>query len=463
MISIQSLPLIPELKLVIQELGFTALTPIQADSLPHLLNGKDLIGKSKTGSGKTLAFALPILNQISLASDGRVNDKSLSAIILCPTRELCAQVTKEIRKLGRQHLGLRVLPLSGGQPMGLQIDALEQGVQIVVGTPGRVLDHLNRRTLDLRKIKTLVLDEADRMLEMGFQEEMEQIMDHLPKLRQTIFFSATYPPSIESLSKQYQTDAVSVTIEETEAAPQIEQFFYESEPSQKLKTLAAILNEYQPESTIVFCNMKITVDEVAHFLKLNGVSAQALHGDLEQSERDRVMVKFRNKSIRVLVATDVAARGIDISALDLVINYDLPKQTEIYVHRIGRTGRAGKTGVALSIILPKETTKIDDIQAETQSFISKKDANFGHAKLDLAAPMATLFIAGGKRDKMRPGDILGALTGEAGGLDGKHIGKIEIFDFFSYVAVSKHLSTLAIQRLQAGKIKGKRFRIEPVR
>ena len=463
MISLESLPLVPALKRVVNELGFTALTPIQAESLPHLLAGKDLIGKSKTGSGKTLAFTLPILNQIKLSLDQRVENTELSALILCPTRELCAQVAKEIRKLGRQHLGLRVLPVSGGQSMGLQIDALERGVQIVVGTPGRVLDHLNRRTMDLRKVKVLVLDEADRMLEMGFQEEMEQILNHLPEQRQTIFFSATYPASIQSMSKQYQSEAVSVTIEDPEVAPLIEQYYYDTGDTSKLKTLVSILNEYQPESTIVFCNMKITVDEVAYSLLQAGISAQALHGDLEQSERDRVMVKFRNKSIRVLVATDVAARGIDVSALDLVINFDLPKQSEIYVHRIGRTGRAGKTGIAASIILSKEVSKLDDIRMETkESIVEKKPVPFT-GKLQLEAHMSTLFIAGGKKDKMRAGDILGALTGDAGGLQGTDIGKIEIFDFFSYVAVSKSIAEVAIRRLQSGKIKGRRFRIEPVK
>ncbi len=465
MTSIPSLSLIPELKLAISELGFTKLTPIQEQSLPLLLEGKDLIGQSKTGSGKTLAFTLPILNAIPVSD--RVFEQPLSALVLCPTRELCAQVAKEIQKLGRKHPGLRVLSVAGGSPMGPQIDALERGIQIVVGTPGRVLDHLNRQTIDLRRIKTLVLDEADRMLEMGFQEEMERILSHLPEKRQTVLFSATFPKTILQLSSEYQQNAVTVKIEEEDTATAlIEQSFYETQfddQQEKLETLLSILAEHQPETAIVFCNMKITVDEIVPYLKHEGVTAEGLHGDLEQSDRDKVMVKLRNKSIRVLVATDVAARGIDITALDLVVNYDIPKQEEIYVHRIGRTGRAGKSGIATSILLPKEKVKLKALEEKTKATISKRETLSIPDRFEMKADMATLYISGGKRDKMRAGDILGALTGEAGGLPGDAIGKIEILPDHSYVAVAKDLAKTAIQRLQSGKIKGRRFRVEFIR
>ena len=287
----------------------------------------------------------------------------------------------------------------------------------------------------------------------------------MPEKRQTVLFSATFPKSILELSQEYQQDAVSVKIEAEENHSLIEQSFYETSvdnPQTKLETLLSILAEHQPDTAIVFCNMKITVDEVVPFLKQENVTADAIHGDLEQSERDRVMVKLRNKSIRVLVATDVAARGIDIAGLDLVINYDVPKQEEIYVHRIGRTGRAGKTGIATSILLPKEKVKLKPLEEKTKALIKKRETVPVPKGFEMKATMSTLFIAGGKKDKMRPGDILGALTGDAG-LPGTEIGKIEIFPMFSYVAVSKTSAKLAIQRLQAGKIKGRRFRVEPIR
>ena len=471
--SFRTLPLSAELQSVVQELGYHSLTPIQAQSIPLLLEGKDLIGQSKTGSGKTAAFTLPLLQKIKLNSEGRIQHHTLYAIVLCPTRELCTQVTREVRKLGRKHIGLQVLMLSGGTPIGPQINAIEKGVHIVVGTPGRVLDHLHRRTLDLRKVSTVILDEADRMLDMGFQEDMEVILAALPEKRQTVFFSATFPRSIEEMSRRYQNQAARVTIEEAKAetAPSIRQVYYESHPAAKLKSLLWLLNHYQPHTTIVFCNIKISVVDVNQFLMQAGVSSAGLHGDLEQSDRDRVMAKFRNHSIRVLVATDVAARGIDVTDLDLVVNFDLPAKTDIYVHRVGRTGRAGKSGLAVSLILPKEISKIKNIEkymnlemekgeipeTEIHTLQSLKDA------LSQEAAMATLFISGGRKDKVRPGDILGALTGEAGGLDATQIGKIEIHDFFSYVAVAKDIAKTALARLQGGRIKGRKFRVEAVR
>jgi len=463
--SFSSLSISPSLVQVVEELGFQKMTPIQAQSIPLLLKGKDLIGQSKTGSGKTAAFTLPILENLKL--DGR----QLQALILCPTRELCAQVAREIRKLGRRHSGLQVLTLSGGQPLFTQLGALEKGIHIVVGTPGRVLDHLNRRTLDLRHISSLVLDEADRMLEMGFQEDMEKILKEVPKTRQTVLFSATFPPSIGAMSLAYQKNPVRVTIEdEAHLASPIRQIFYEANSEVKFNGLLWLLEQNKPESSIVFCNFKASVIELARSLSKVGISVGSLHGDLEQNERDRIMAKFRNRSIRVLVATDVAARGIDVENLDVVFNFELPSQPDIYVHRIGRTGRAGKKGLAISLLNAREKGRISSIEKYTGIKFEEKtlaklenlDVNSFKNKIRQDAAMATLFISGGRKEKMRPGDILGALTGEAGSLQGADIGKIEIHDHFSYVAITKEISQDVLQKLRNGRIKGRKFRIELV-
>jgi ATP-independent RNA helicase DbpA len=464
-----SLGISRELIEVVKELGYEKMTPIQAKSIPLLLEGKDVIGESKTGSGKTAAFSIPILEKLEL------KDRSIQALVLCPTRELCDQVAREIRKLGRKLQGLQVVILSGGQPLFPQLTALEKGVHIAVGTPGRVLDHVNRRKLDLRKVATFVLDEADRMLDMGFQDDMEKIMRELPKSRQTVFFSATFPRSIESMSRSYQRTPVKVVIDNPEQAKvNIRQVYYQVEPEDKLKALLWLLQQNQSESAIIFCNLKATTIELGKVLSGSSISSACLHGDLEQAERDRVMAKFRNLSTRVLIATDVAARGIDIENLDLVVNYDIPK-ADVYVHRIGRTGRAGKSGVAISMITSKQSARIRDIEKFTSQPIQRKEiASLAHLEIkqletitkrddQLSAKMETIFISGGRKDKVRPGDILGALTGEAGRVDGSDIGKIEIHDRFSYVAVSKNLSDMLIDRLRNGRIKGRKFRIEKVR
>lgn len=443
---------------VVSELGYKKLTPIQAESIPYLLEGRDLIGQSKTGSGKTASFSLPLLERLSA-------ERELQGLVLCPTRELCTQVAREIRKLGRRMPGLQVLILSGGMPMPPQIAALRKGVHIVVGTPGRVLDHIRRGSIDLRAVSYLVLDEADRMLDMGFEEDMNEILRDIPEERQTVFFSATFPDSIEEMSERYQNQPVRVTIESApEEAPDIYQVAYTcAGDKEKFNAILYFLQEFNPESAIIFCNLKITVADLADALADAGVSSAALHGDLDQTARDRVMAKFRNRSVRVLIATDVAARGIDVENLDLVVNYDMPKP-DIYVHRIGRTGRAGKKGMAISLALPKEEYKIKTIQQFTGVEIEREEVpEVEMAPVAKEAAMETLYISGGRKDKMRPGDILGALTGEAGGLPGKDIGKIEIHDRFSYVAVSRPVAELAVERLRNGKIKGRKFRIEIVK
>ncbi len=465
-----SLPLSEELLQVVDELGFETLTPIQARSIPLLLSGKDVIGQSKTGSGKTLAFSLPILQSLKLAPGSR---RQLQALILCPTRELCTQVAREIRKLGRRHPGLQVLILSGGQPIFPQLTALEKGVHIAVGTPGRILDHLTRGTLDLSRVSTLVLDEADRMLDMGFEEDMNRILSRLPARRQTVLFSATFPPSIQAMSRSYQRDPVQVVIEERgEArAPAIRQVWYEADNELKLKGILWLLQQNRPESAILFCNLKATVTELEKLLKGAGLSCAAIHGDLDQHERDRVMAKFRNQSTAILIATDVAARGIDIENLDLVVNVDLPAQPDVYVHRIGRTGRAGKRGLAVSLGSARERAKIERIESFQNAPIERKqlpplqnaDVERLAETAQQDAKMRTIYIGGGRKDKLRPGDILGALTGEAGGLNGAEIGKIEIHDRFSYVAVSTAIAQRALSALQNGRIKGRKFRVEPVR
>ena len=456
------LSLSPALLAVVAELGFLKMTPIQAQTVPVLLEGKDLVGQSRTGSGKTAAFGLPILERLDLQS------REIQALILCPTRELSAQVAREVRRLGRRHAGLTVLVLAGGEPLGRQKGALEKGAHIVVGTPGRVLDHLRRRSLRVHRVGTVVLDEADRMLDMGFQDDMEKILKALPVARQTVFFSATYPSSIAELCQKHQKDPVFVKVEaEPEQAAEITQLVITAETETKIGALRWVLATYPHESALVFANLKVTVAEIAKVLSESGVSADSLHGDLEQYDRDKVMAKFRNASTRVLVATDVAARGIDIADLDLVVNFDLPSQPDVYVHRVGRTGRAGKVGLAVSLRTSREDGKVAAIEQFTgqklvvteRELVARGEKAAIAKSLERDAKMATLRISGGRKEKVRPGDILGALTGEAGGLSAADVGKIEIHDHFSYVAVSKSVSRDAQRSMSEGRIKGRKFQI----
>lgn len=455
----KSLRLHENIQVVLDELGYKSMTPIQAESIPLLLKGHDLVGQSKTGSGKTAAFSLPILNNL------QIKRRNLQAMILCPTRELCTQVAREMRKLGRRFPGFTVVILSGGQPIRPQIYAMEKGAHIAVGTPGRLVDHILRKTIDTRSIKTVVLDEADRMLDMGFEEDMQTILSSMPERRQTVFFSATYPDSIEAMSEAYQNNPKLVTITDDAETPAISQYVLATETAAKPDALVQLIKSQAPSSAIVFCNQKITTANLEETLKAAGISAASLNGDLEQFDRDRVMATFRNQSIRVLIATDVAARGIDVADLDLVVNYDLPVKPEIYVHRIGRTGRAGKTGLAVSFATSREGYKIEGIE----EFIS---TTLRHMTLEAQvttkhsiepAAMVTLFISGGRRQKVRPGDILGALTNEEIGLSREQIGKIEIHDNFSYVAVAKKFADQTVEKLSAGRIKGRKFNIERVR
>ena len=454
--SFSELSLSPPLQEVLAELALHTMTAVQAQSIPLLLAGRDVVGQSQTGSGKTAAFVLPILQRIELAQ-GRVQ-----ALVLCPTRELCTQVAREFRKLGRKQPGLQVAVLCGGEPAFRQREALDRGAHIAVGTPGRLKDHLYRHTLDLSQVFCVVLDEADRMLDMGFEVDVSDVLKAAPSPRQTVFFSATYPRSIAAMAEAHMTDPAHITVEDMpETAPDIRQYVYAGSAENRSLALLEILASLRPESLLAFCNLKATVNEITELLVAKGVAAAALHGDLDQPERDKVMARFRNHSVRVLVATDVAARGLDISDLDAVVNVDLPQKTEIYVHRVGRTGRAGKAGVAISLAGPRDARYLRAVEMEIGRALEPWQP-LAAALVPVPpqdAKMETLYISGGRQDKVRAGDILGALTGEAGGLAAADVGKIEIHDRFSYVAVSKHVAAKAVTSLSAGKIKGKKFKV----
>ncbi len=454
-IEFSSLSLKPALLENIESLGYTHLTPIQAETLPHILEGRDIIAQAKTGSGKTAAFGIGLLSRLDFSSF------RVQALILCPTRELADQVCKEIRKLARFTQNIKVLSLCGGVPFGPQVGSLEHGVHVVVGTPGRVQEHLRKRSLRLSNLKIVVLDEADRMLDMGFEEVITDVISYAPTHRQTLLFSATYAEPIREISQKFQYKPLSVSIESHHHDSVIEQRFYQIEKSQRINALGYLLAYHRPESTVVFCNTKRECQDIASSLENCGFSVQALHGDLEQKHRDQVLVRFANNSCSILVATDVAARGLDIKDLQAVINYDLPWDSEIYVHRIGRTGRAGKNGLALSLCTEAELNRVKGIE-EYQNTTAKWDevAPF-QLKYEqrFEPPMVTLWIDGGRKDKVRPGDILGALTGTAG-ISGSEVGKIDIFDAHAYVAIKQDSADKALICLKNGKIKGRNFMVK---
>lgn len=436
---------------VLSELGYTAPTPIQQLAIAPLLAGEDLIGQSKTGSGKTTAFAIPLLERVDVGRRG------LQALVLCPTRDLCAQVAGEIRKLGRYQQNLQVLIVSGGKPLRPQAQALERGVHVVVATPGRLLDHLERGSVSLADVGVVVLDEADRLLDMGFQDDIAHIIAQTPASRQTALFSATFDDAVLDLSARYQRSPQRVSVADAGAA--IEQWRHEVSEMQRPEALVQILRSLSLGSVMVFCNTRQAVDTVSGQLKRAGLAADSLHGGLEQRERDLALAQFRNGSTRILVATDVAARGLDIAELGAIINYEVPAHPEVYVHRIGRTGRAGAEGMAVTLYRPDEAFRIADIEAYTGRAIPLWQPRPKSEKTAAAAPqLVTLCIAGGRKDKIRPGDILGALTGEAG-LAAQQVGRIEIADRLSYVALHADCAPAALKRLREGRIKGRRFRV----
>ena len=431
------------------ELGFTAMTPVQAESLPHIMQNRDVLAQAKTGSGKTAAFGLGLLTKLD------VKKFRVQSLVLCPTRELADQVAKELRRLARATHNVKILTLCGGVAFGPQYGSLLHGAHIIVGTPGRVLKHLDKGNLSLKDLTTLVLDEADRMLDMGFVDDIDRIIDHGPAKRQTLLFSATYPEEIVDLSASIQTDAINVQTLAREPENKIAEYFYQTTKKEKVETLLRVMAHHGPQSILVFCATKVEARNVARDLSASGIDALAIHGDLEQYERTDVLVRFMNKSCSALVATDVAARGIDIKELELVVNYDLPQTGEIYTHRIGRTGRAGKEGLAVTLYTNKELYEMERYQNGVRHFEDKDSLN-SCENFTLSAPNNTLVVEGGKKNKMRPGDLLGALTGDSG-IDGKYIGKIDIYDRQSYVAIERDVIDTAYSRLKKGKIKGRTF------
>ncbi|WP_073586457.1 ATP-dependent RNA helicase DbpA [Vibrio quintilis] len=449
-----SLPLSPALLQNIDSLGYESMTPIQAQTLPLMLQGKDVIGQGKTGSGKTVAFGLTVLTNLN------VKRFRVQTLVLCPTRELADQVAKEIRTLARTIHNIKVLTLCGGMPMGPQIGSLEHGAHILVGTPGRVLDHLNKGRIQLEELNTLVLDEADRMLEMGFQDALDAIIDAAPTARQTLLFSATFPPQIQSTTQRIMRNPEMVKVESTHESSSIRQHFYKiTDEQSRLAATKTLLLHHQPESAVIFCNTKREVQSVADSLYNAGFDVIDIHGDLEQRDRTQTLVQFANKSISILVATDVAARGLDVADLDMVINFQLSRDPEVHVHRIGRTGRAGSQGVACSLFSDKEMIRVSQIDEYMNLPIepAQLPSEAGLPEAPFTAPMATIEISGGKKQKLRAGDILGALTGKQG-IEGKQVGKINLFDMRAYVAVEKQVAKKAAKILEQGKVKGRQFR-----
>ena len=450
-----SLPLAPALLRNLDHLGYRQMTAIQAQSLPLILKRRDLIAQADTGSGKTLAFAIGILHRLD------PTDFNIQALVLCPTRELADQVAKELRRVARFADNIKVLTLCGGTPMGPQITSLEHGVHVVVGTPGRIQDHMSRKSIDLSGVRTLVLDEADRMAGMGFFDEIKGIVRACPGERQTLLFSATYPDDMKMASAAFLDHPVELQVAAGADATRVEEYFYAVAHEKRNHAVAHLLAHFRPASTLAFCNTRIHCRELADELRAQGISALALHGELEQRERDELLVQFANRSCSVLVATDVAARGLDIRTVDAVINVDVAKDTEIHIHRIGRTGRGDAVGLALSLCAPSERKWVKLIEAWQGSPVRWDDL----AKLQpaageaLQAPMATLGILGGRKDKLRPGDLLGALTGVVG-LNKDQVGRIDIFDDSCYVAIDRRAAARALRSLADAGIKGRRFRMK---
>jgi ATP-independent RNA helicase DbpA len=452
--SFDTLPLAPAMLANLRQLGYLSMTPIQAASLPSALRGNDLIAQAKTGSGKTAAFGLTLLNQLN------PRRFAVQALVLCPTRELADQVASEIRRLARAAENIKVLTLCGGNALHAQRLSLEHGAHIVVGTPGRLLDHLERGHLRLNALNTLVLDEADRMLDMGFFDDIARVISHCPQERQTLLFSATYPDGIARLARQFMRSPEPIKVESQHNATAIEQRFYEVTPGNRLAVVAQALNHFRPVSTLAFCNTKQQCKRVCEYLETQGFSVLALHGDLEQRERDQVLVRFANRSCSVLVATDVAARGLDITQIEAVINVEISPDPEVHVHRIGRTGRAGESGLALSLVSLEEmgfAVRIDQYQ-QRESAWHRLDELAPAGNAPLLPPMATLQILGGRKEKIRPGDVLGALTADLGyGRD--DIGKINVTEFVTYVAVKRNIAREATRRLNASTVKGRPVKV----
>ena len=532
----EELDIRPEILRAVQDMGFEEATPIQAQAIPVMMTGVDMIGQAQTGTGKTAAFGIPLLQKVD------PDTRKVQALVLCPTRELAIQVAEELRNLAKYMHGVKVLPIYGGQDMGRQIRSLKGGVQVIIGTPGRVMDHMRRHTIRLDDLHTVVLDEADEMLNMGFREDIETILKDTPEERQTVLFSATMPKAIMEIAATYQKDAQLVKVTRKElTVPNIEQYYYEVRTKNKDEVLCRLLDFYAPRLSLVFCNTKKKVDELVLELQNRGYFAEGLHGDLKQMQRDRVMQGFREGSTDILVATDVAARGIDVDDVEAVFNYDLPQDDEYYVHRIGRTGRAGRTGKAFTFIVGKEAYKLRDIErycktkmkaqripslddvanVRVENVFRKLEKTIGEEDLtlsvqaiqeyldkneatamDLAAAflkmelgdalgeqqddlvqeqylweseakgkdkgkgrrkddkdMVRLFLNVGKKQKLKPGDILGAIAGESG-LPGRAVGSIDMYDKYTFVDVPSKYYKQVIKSMKHAKIKGSRVNVE---
>jgi ATP-independent RNA helicase DbpA len=450
-----TLTLIEPLQRGLQELGYTEMTPIQASSLPIILAGQDVVAQARTGSGKTAAFALGLLAALDPASI------RLQGLVLCPTRELADQVSREIRRLARFIPNVKVLTLCGGVPLRPHLASLAHEPHLVVGTPGRILELLQKHALPLEGVKVLVLDEADRMLDMGFAEDLQVIIAAAPASRQTLLFSATIPQSIRDISRGLQRNSVDVTVPDDADESSIDQTFFEVEEPAKGAALEALLLQRRPESAVVFCNTRQEVRAVAEALDARGFPVLALHGELEQREREEMLVRFANRSCTILIASDVAARGLDITGLALVINFDIAADADTHLHRIGRTGRAGRRGEALSLCLPRESRRANLIEDRLGEPLRWGKLPSPTDIVPSPAPFITLAIDAGRQDKLRPGDLLGALTGDAE-LPAAAVGKIDVFPTRTYVAIAREWHERALRRLRSGKIKGRSFRIRRI-
>jgi ATP-dependent RNA helicase DbpA len=455
MIEFATLALSDPLQRGLKEVSYVQMTPVQASSLPGILAGRDVVTQARTGSGKTAAFALGLLAALDAAS------VKLQGLVLCPTRELADQVSREIRRLARFIPNIKVLTLCGGVPLRPHLASLSHEPHIVVGTPGRILELIQMEALPLKAVKVLVLDEADRMLDMGFADDLRSIIEATPAQRQTLLFSATIPQSIRQISRELQRDPLDITVPDLPDEITIEQTFFEVDEHQKLAALEALLLHYRPESVVVFCNTRQDVRSVAEALDAHGFAVLSLHGELDQREREEMLVRFANRSCTVLVASDVAARGLDITDLAMVVNFDIAADADTHLHRIGRTGRAGRRGVALTLCLPRESSRANRIEDRLGKQLQWATIPSPSDSAPLLAPFVTIAVDAGRQDKLRPGDLLGALTGDAG-LPATAVGKIDVFPTRTYVAIAREWHDKALRRLRAGKIKGRTFRIRSI-